>query len=339
MVLRMLRLAPQDYAIEEYAEDYAGDIAGFYSFKEKALVLVGEPNQEISLLDEFILAHEYTHSLQDAAFDLQSFEERWADTQQDKDGLSSYSETVRCLIEGDATLTQITYAEEVFGSDWRTQIQAESEDEPDQESELPEFLQNALYFDYNECYSFAAQLYEEGGWDAVNAAFEHPPATTEQVLDISKYYDGELANGLMPADLTQSSLAGWTASEIGQFGMFDIYNYIVTLTEDDFSGYIAAIGWGSGWLRMYDSGAGGESVLQFYLSFDSDDDLEEFIESFGDVLEAYGADSDILESEGIRHFEIAGNPTYYSSMRTPDSPLAFEILVATSSVALAQAEA
>jgi hypothetical protein len=332
----MLQLVPQDYSLEELASDYSGNIAGFYSFNHKALVLVGEPDEDISLLDEIILAHEYTHSLQDGAFDLSELLEKYAEHPQDEDGYTSYAETIECIIEGDATFTQLKYAEEVYGEDWRDLIVDESSDSAS-ESELPEFLQRAIGFDYSECYTFVAQLYEDGGWDAVNDAFENPPATTEQILMVEKFESGELANGMMPADLTETGLAGWTTIDMGQFGMFDTFNYLLTVTGDYFSSYSAADGWGSGWIRMYDEDAGSASVMQLFMSFDSREDLREFVSSFGDALREYGVDTGTLESSGIRHFTIDGSPDYYGAIGSPNGDEAAEILLATDEASLTQA--
>lgn len=336
LAMQMLQLLPPDYSLEELASDYSGNIAGFYSFNHKALVLVGEPDEEISLLDESVLAHEYTHSLQDGAFNLEELLEKYAEYSQDEEGYTSYAETISCIIEGDAVFTQLMYLEEIYGEDWRDLVQDESSSDSGSESALPEFLERAIGFDYSECYTFVSQLYEDGGWDAVNDAFENPPATTEQILDIEKFHDGEIANGMMPDDLTADALTGWTAIDLGQFGMFDVYNYVLTLTGDYLSATSASEGWGSGWLRLYKSDTDESQIMSVYLSFDSDADLSEFISAFGDILRVYDVD-DTVESGRFRRFTIAGNPEYFGAIGDPGDANAAELLLSTDAASLTAA--
>ncbi|MEO8457821.1 MAG: hypothetical protein ABI559_08420 [Chloroflexota bacterium] len=329
--MHYLGLAPEDYTLANFAGDFSDDIAGFYDFRHKALVLVGDPNKQLSKLDQLVLAHEYTHSLQDKTFDLEALEKQWADNPLDKSGRSSYGETVKCLIEGDATFTEIKYAEEMFGPDWRTAIQDASAS-PAAESALPPFIQHAVQFDYNDCEVFVSNLYDEGGWAAVNAAFRKPPATTEQIINIRKYSAGEFANSHMPADLTKSDLSGWTKHDIGQFGMYDIYNYIVTLTDDPLSAYTAADGWGSGWLRTYDQGSD-PGIAQAYLSFDSEADLTDFLAAFSKI-KSYNADvSDLAPGDAT---EFAIGERFASISVATDAP-AIELLVAPSKALLTKA--
>jgi hypothetical protein len=326
--LRMLKLIPEDYSLENWASDYSTGIAGFYSQYDKALVLIGEPDDEISMYDELVLAHEYTHALQDAAFDLTAFQESYTDHPDDEAGLTSYEEMTTCIIEGDAVLTEYLYMEDVYGPNWQSEIVYEYGDAPSADDGFPEFLSRAFGFAYNECYFFVAELYEEGGWQAVNDAFVQSPATTEQVLDTDKFRAHELGNGRLPDDLTRDILTSWTATEIGQFGAFDTLNYILTITGDYFSAYNAAIGWGGGWARIYTSPTRAY-VLQLQVSFDSSEDFEEFVRALGEVLRDYDVDTGVLETDGVRRFEIAGEQRYYGALGTPNGEEAAEMILAT----------
>ena len=78
--------------------------------------------------------------------------------QLEEDGYSSYRDTLSCLIEGDAELTQRLYAEEVLGDDWREQRRAESVDDEPLDIDLPRFLLNSFTFNYTDCVSFVEAL-------------------------------------------------------------------------------------------------------------------------------------------------------------------------------------
>ena len=52
---------------------------------------------------------------------------------------------------------------------------------------MPPILRESLLFPYTGGPSFVQRLQAQGGWDAVNAAFAKPPASTEQILHPEKY--------------------------------------------------------------------------------------------------------------------------------------------------------
>ena len=296
----LLGLMPSGYT---YAEDYASDqaefVAGVYYFEGDRLVLVGEVTGELSIEDELILAHEYAHSLQDWEFDLDKFLVEWTELQLEEDGYSSYQDTLSCLIEGDAEVTRRLYAEEVLGDDWQAQVAAESVDDEPFESNLPEFLLRSIVFNYSDCVRFVEGLYEEGGWDAVNAAYEDPPATQEQVLNPDKYTDGELASGPKP-DSLEDELDGWSEALEGQFGAFDVYNYVITRTGNLVAALDASDGWGAGWMRTYrDNRDASRIAVELTFRWDSGDDSQEFLSAFVRVVESYGVDPEDIKGENV----------------------------------------
>lgn len=335
LAAKMLRLVPEDYSMEAYTEDYSSNIAGFYSVETNTLVVIGEPDASISPFDEMVLAHEYTHALQDAAFKLDELQDKFTDYPDDEAGRTAHAKTLHCLIEGDAVVTEYTYMNEVYGPDWFTQIEYPSG--VGDNGSFPEFLARDFAFNYNECYYFVLGLYNSGGWEAVNEAFANPPATTEQVLHPEKYEAGEVSNGMMPDDLTRGFLPDWTVSDLGQFGEYDIQNYVLSITGDYDLASAAGTGWGSGWWRVYTSDEGAR-VFQFYLSFDSSADLSEFFNAFTSVLREYDVDTDAFPETGARHFTIPGTPPYYGAIGQPHGAQAAEIIIATDEASLQAAD-
>jgi hypothetical protein len=270
------------------SEEYTGLIGGLYFYKENRLVLVGD--NEIGLQDELVLAHEYTHSLQDGRFELDKLTRDWAQSDLEKDGFAQYSETLTCLIEGDATYTARLYAEQVFGPDWRQKVEDESaKGAVGEEPELPEFLARAVSFNYGDCAAFVEGLHKQGGWQAVNAAFERPPATTEQILHLDKYKSHQVANTVPPRDLSEDLGQGWKRLDSAQFGEFDVFNYAVTLSRDPGAAVVAAAGWGAGWINVYRSQDDPTRVfVQLFLSWDSDQDFVEFLLTYDAMIQALG---------------------------------------------------
>lgn len=287
--LRLLGLiGPEDDLLELFTTDYVGNTLGMYLAEEDRLVLVGDP-QEIGMQGELTLAHEYLHSFQDGAFGFEALE-KWTKSESDKKGQTQYEETISCLREGDAEVGERLYAEQVFGADWQAQLQQEQRGgEAVQRVALPEFLERASLFNYRECEQFVQNLYDEGGWEAVNAAYQNPPATTEQVLHPQKYEAQELGNGQEPDDLSDRLGKGWKPLDASQFGEFDVYNYAVSMTDDELAARVAGAGWGAGWLTVYRSKEDASRVVvQLSLSWDSNQDMQEFLMVYGAILESLG---------------------------------------------------
>ncbi len=324
--LRLLRLiGAEDDLLEAITEDYVSGILGLYLPDAARLVMIGE-GSEIGMSDELTLAHEYTHSLQDGAFGIQKVEARWQKSRTERDGHTQYAETIDCLIEGDAEVTSDLYAEEVFGADWEQRLQAEaSGDEGDAGDPLPEFLARAALFNYRECQDFVQALYDEGGWTAVDAAYENPPATTEQVLHPQKYREREVANGQQPVDLSEPLGEGWELMDVSQFGEFDVYNYVVTMTHEDALGRDAAAGWGGGWISVYrDSERTDEVLVQLSLTWDSNRDMEEFLLTFGAVLDTRGVQWEPPQAEPTVSWTADGE---YGAISRDDTLARVDILI------------
>ena len=323
--LRLLHvIGPEDDLLKLVTEEWGGSLLGMYLPEEKRLVLVGD-GKEIDMGDELVLAHEYAHSLQDGAFGFEALG-KWAESDTERSGHTQYGETISCLYEGDAVVTERLYAEKVYGPDWEKLGQEESQTDQDVPA-LPELLLRAFYFNYLECADFVQWLHDEGGWEAVNAAYSNPPATTEQVLHPEKYKAHELGNGQDPPDLSKQLGNGWKLLDTGQFGEFDVYNYLVTMTGDGSAARVAGAGWGAGWISIYHSEKdASQVVMQLSLSWDSNRDMEEFLLVYGAVLDIRGVEWQRQDSQPEVFWKAEGE---HGLVRWDDKMARVDILIAT----------
>jgi len=336
-MLSLLGLVPPGYSFEDYAAEQANITEGVYYFEADRLVLVGEAPDELSVSEELTLAHEYTHSMQDEQHDLGTLTDRWVESDAEEAGFTAYSETLRCLIEGDAELTLRLYAESVYGPNWEDLVAAEYDQSEPIDVDIPEFLLRAFYFNYGDCVVFVEMLYEDGGWDAVNAAYEDPPGTTEQIILIDKYYAGELAGQPKPESI-DDQLDGW--SEVptlgGQFGLYDIYNYVLSRSGDPYGGAIAAGGWDHGWIRAFR--ADGEDLrvaVDLTLGWDTFADRTGFMEAFDGVLESHGLGlSDVAVNGNTRRWHTQDEFDQHGAMILDDAAPGLRIIFATDEEAL-----
>jgi hypothetical protein len=153
---------------------------GFYDPETEDIVIGAE---EITPLLQSTLAHELTHALdgQHAELDRTELFERT-----DEAGLA-----FQALVEGDARRVQLAY-EATLTADERQSIQDEGDalaSDADFAS-FPPILLFESQFVYDQGQEFVQALVDDGGNDAVDAALEEPPGTTEEILEPDTYLGG-----------------------------------------------------------------------------------------------------------------------------------------------------
>jgi hypothetical protein len=279
---RLLHLiGPGDDLLELETGFSTERVLGFYVPTEDKLALVAEELADFDMNDEMTVAHEYVHSFQDARFDLEKLDEL-AEEEQEAKGNTEYGATVECLMEGDAVISQFKYAAAVFGPDWYEEGSATNGDAGG--DEYPPGLERYQYFPYVQCALFAAQLFAEGGWDAVNTAYEDVPTSTEQILHAEKYASRERPMEIEMPDISGQIGEGWEQLDDFVFGEFDAYNYLLTSLEGqpgwDGVASEAAAGWGGGRLAVYSHEDSTRVVMHLAVQWDSPSDLDEFVAAF-----------------------------------------------------------
>ena len=150
-------------------------VLGYYSPKRDEIVVVSE-NRSTLQLDEYTLAHELVHAVQDQQFDLSKFN---ATT---RDGSNANSG----IIEGDARYTETLYKRMCTGGNWSCLPKPSGESgSGGQLANIGVYL--LKYQPYSDGPAFVRQLREQGGWAAVNDVYRDPPASTEQIIHPEKY--------------------------------------------------------------------------------------------------------------------------------------------------------
>lgn len=246
-MLQLLGALPQDVELrDEISKLLAAQVAGFYDPDTGELVVrTDDPDAPLSTLDQITMAHELQHALADQSLELPV---DVTESTTDADGaLAALS-----LIEGDATLTMQRFAVSALDpmdtlgllADPKTQAgQAELES-------APYVLQRSLIFPYEQGLSFACRQYAQGGWEAVDGAYERLPSTSAQVLWPERYERGEQAED--PQDLTKP--AGYELALSSTFGAADLL-WLFEAPGNDTS---AAL---SDTMRRTQAWAGGEQFL------------------------------------------------------------------------------
>jgi hypothetical protein len=183
-ILTALGAIPPDVDIRELRSSiYGQQVAGYYD-PETGELVVRQSGPELTVNDRIVLAHELDHALTDQALGLPVPDDLRA-------GHEDADLAATALVEGDATLVMQHYAlslplEEQLGGFDPTTFTEAIEAQADL-ARLPPYLAAELTFPYEEGLAFVCDLYAEGGWGAVNAAYDSPPSTSLEILVPDRY--------------------------------------------------------------------------------------------------------------------------------------------------------
>lgn len=168
-----------------YTDLYGEQIAGFYDGDAKELVVpAGEAT--FSPLERGTLIHELTHALTDQHHQLWQKRNQLIDDQKYDEATAFLS-----VIEGDATLVQIRYLQEMSPEDQQAFLAASFQTDTTVFDAAPLFIQRSLLFPYQEGLVFTQRLFDLGGFGAVDDAYDRWPTSTEQIITPREYLRDE----------------------------------------------------------------------------------------------------------------------------------------------------
>ncbi len=192
-------------------------VAGYYDPDSGDLVVATiASDAPLGPIDQVTLAHELIHALTDSEL---NFPDIIDDPRADPERVRA----IQALIEGDATLGMQQFSLgaidllDQFGMILDPRLAASQADL----DEVPYLLSNGLQLPYLEGMSFACSLYADGGWEAVDAAYDAPPDTTAEILFPDLYKEGWQAGTPAAAGAPGE---GWSELRTAGFGAVDLLN-------------------------------------------------------------------------------------------------------------------
>jgi hypothetical protein len=281
IVLSLLGLLPQDFDLWTFYVDLLTEqIAGFYDDStEEMAVICGSG---FGGLERMTYSHEYLHVLQDQTYDL---EEGLGYSEELCELDSERCAGLQALIEGDATLLEeqwmTTYATQEDIMDAMEYIS--NLDTPVYDS-APRFLRQDLLFPYQAGLTFVKTIFRDGGWAAVDAVYQNPPTSTEQILHPEKYPLDNPVKLIVP-EATAALGSDWTLIDENALGEW--YTQLVLnefISKSDAAP--AADGWGGDVYHVYHNDSSGEGLLLLVTQWDSMVDVHEFSSAFIAYIEA-----------------------------------------------------
>jgi hypothetical protein len=286
-----LGLLEADASLEElYLELLEAQTLGFYDDEAEELFVVSRDG-DISALERFTMSHEIDHALQDQAFDLSSVV---PDPTNDGDAaLGALS-----LVEGDASLVMVQWAtEHLTPAELLEVIEAANNDEQNALLEtMPRILSGTLQFPYLAGLQLVTPPQRAEGWSAVDAMFDDPPASTEQVIHPERYEAGDdPIDVTLPEGLVAAMGAGWSLGLEDTFGEYQMSIWLEVGGIEPSVAASAAAGWG-GDRMAYLSGPSDENALIWRTAWDRAADAAEFLRAAEAEVEAIGGSGRVVRT-------------------------------------------
>jgi hypothetical protein len=311
-------------------------VIAFYDFKKKTMVIVsgalerefpGQPTELQTKLNSMILAHEFTHALQDQNFNFGARDE----------ALKSNGDRALALhsvAEGDATISgyacMLGRMDSAILATLIGNLKSFSQTFTGAASGVPRGVAEPLIFQYTEGVRFVADAYQRGGWKAVDKLYTDPPQSTQQIIDPSLYFDHPILPDTVTVAGYQSHLAGWHKSDedtLGELGLRIILENTRGAASPDLA---LAAKWAGDRIVMLRKGDA-VSVI-WLLAFRDADSASRFAGVYREVLDhmhvhpaAHRVELKrnavlVVVGEATAHFDSLGPPVWRASTITAPPP-------------------
>jgi hypothetical protein len=308
LVLSLLGLLPADFDLKNFYNDlYSEQISGFYDGETGEIYIL--KGTTFGGSEKLTYAHEFTHVLQDQTF---GFDEGLNYNEEACEEDSERCAAIQSLIEGDASLTEIlwfqTYATR---EDYKDIVKTFEDYASPVLDSAPPYMALDLYFPYEKGFTFVESLYTEGGFDAVNAAFENPPLSTEHILHPERY-PWDVPVKISVPNLEETLGPGWMLFDQNVMGEWYTYLILSQAYEEAFrinegQAKAAAEGWGGDAYTIYLNENTDQVVFILDMVWDSTVDADEFIAALTQYAD---------QRWDVADRQLAGQPTWQGSEGT-----------------------
>lgn len=235
---------------EMLLETLAEQVAGRYEQDTGELVVVAEAGEEpLGPTDRVTLVHELGHALVDQRIGLPDL------GVEIEEGREDSSTAAQAVVEGDATLLMLQYAQQHLTVDEQRRMAEEQRELAGQMQALdalPHYVRRTLMFPYEEGTVFAAQVHQQRGWQGLDEALRDPPETTLEILAPEHYLSGD--RGAATVREAVDPGADWEREARRGFGAADLLFLFEAPGDEPEAALSGSLDRATGW-------RGGEMVL------------------------------------------------------------------------------
>lgn len=308
---KMLGLLAEGADFENILIDLYGEqVAGFYD-GDTGEIVVPAREDGFSIVQQGTMVHELVHALTDQHF---SFNPVFQDmVEEDRlDQATGY----QALIEGDATLAEVLWIQTLTQEQLGEFIAESLSFDTESLEAAPRFLRESLLFPYDTGLAFVQELYIQGDWEAVNAAYSNfpdLPASSEQVITPDDY----TRDLPMDVDIPEVTLPGYELERTSTWGE---QGFRIMLNQGPTAANVAtaADGWGGdSYHQWYDGGENAAMLIAFEGDTAGDEgELEEALLTF--AMESFPEEhfAWVEQSNGTLYFIAADDTAVGEQIRS-----------------------
>ena len=297
---KLLGVLPSETDLEVLLLDLYGEqVAGFYD-GETGEIVVPAREGGLSILQEGTMVHELVHALTDQHFAFNPVFQTMIDDDR-LDEATGY----QALIEGDATLAEVLWVQNLSQQEIGRFIAESLEVDSSTLDAVPDFLRDSLLFPYDSGLAFVQNLYRSDGWGGVNGAymtFPGLPGSSEQVITPDDF-ERDLP---ITVDIPTVTVDGYQlerTSVWGEQGFRTILDQVIGGSESA----RAADGWGGDSFHQWFDGENAAFLLVY--EGDTARDVDEMQVALLDFAVTSVAEDDFVwvEVDGDRLYFIAAD--------------------------------
>ncbi len=290
--LRAMGLLAADQDFAELQLQLLGDgTLGFYDDQERRMVVVTDTGLDVGAMVTY--AHEYTHALQDAAFDLDALD-------RDTEGEDDMAIARTTLVEGDATIVMLVWAFNNL-SPQELEEYASGLEVPDTAG-IPQWMVDQVSFTYETGLTWVGALAGSPiapQFGPVDEAYADPPDSTEQVMDetLEAWREREEPIEVEAPDIVGVLGEGWSEVEETTMGQAMIQIMLEYWGAPLAEAEAAAAGWG-GDRVVVANGPDDAFVAAWRLAWDASTDAGEFVAAYEAAAADLGFPVSVVEADG-----------------------------------------
>ncbi len=274
---------PLDFDLAEVSRllDAQTESGGYYMHGSNrvTIMLYTQPTlgNDLPLRERITYVHELTHALQDQHFDLQQVQSTYFIDEDQRMGVLG-------LIEGDAVLTEQLFADQLAETDPQAKLVMSYDllGFGEYSDAIPDIYREITYNTYLDGMNFVKHLYNLGGWERVNAAYDDPPRSSEHILHPERYLAGDTPVSVSLMPLYGEWEADWEMVWGETFGEFYLRQYLRTQL-DTVTANRAAEGWGGDRYLLYRERDTDQQAWVMRHVWDTVEDADEFADAFAQL--------------------------------------------------------
>jgi hypothetical protein len=286
IALKLFGLVPQDFGLAKETVDLLDEqAAAYYDYKKKRLFILDStpPGDD----QRMALVHELAHALADQQHPLGKYLNHGSPD-------ADESTAREAVMEGQATWLTWAYESKIGGgvADVPERLLRELTADPQEGNNFPVlnsaplYVRESLLFPYDDGARFQDAVFHRLGTKGFSEVFEHGPASTQQILHPSDYF--EHVEPKDPSLPTLAAEAGKRAHEFrlligGSLGEFD-HAVLLRQFTDRNTAQAAAAHWRGGEFHVYENKKDSSPLLIYGSEWDSPDAAQTFFNLYERVL-------------------------------------------------------